>query len=131
MAPPDATPKSLFPASATPAGAAGTGGASFGAPGIVEFPMATEPENADLTSFGSRLQADRDQDPNLLDARVSPMRDAQYAPGSHPPDASGVLSVTVHVAGSHEHPWWAKVVVLLALFAVSAVAAAGVVILTR
>ena len=102
MAPPHATLKSVFPAAATPTG---PGGGSFGAPGIVEFPMVTESEDADMTSFGSQVQADRDQDLNVLDARVRHVRDAQYAPGLDLPDASGVHSVTMPVAGRHESSW--------------------------
>jgi hypothetical protein len=131
MAPPDATPKSLFPAAATPASSAlPRAGGSFGTPSAVEFPMFTDPDDAAMTAFGSRVQADLD--PDQLDGRVSHVRDAQYEPGGHPPEVSRVVSATAPVTRSREHGRRRKVVLLVALLAVGVLAGlAGAFLLTR
>jgi hypothetical protein len=142
MAPPDTNPNSLFPPAPTPAHLAlpRTGG-SFGVPRNVEFPMSTDPEDAVMTAFGSRVEADLDLD--LLDARVSHVRDARYGPVPHTPDVSWVVPVTAPdvsrvvpvtapVTRSRERAWRTPVLVFLAVLAVSLLAGfAGVLFLTR
>ena len=115
MALPDATPKSLFPSAPTPASPAPGAGMSFRAPDAVEFPLVTSPETDGMTAFGSLVQADHDLD--VLDHRVSHVRDARYDPGSHPPDASPVVFVAAPVTLSRKHAKWGTVMVLLAAFA--------------
>jgi hypothetical protein len=137
MEPPDVTPKSLFPMATTPTSSARSGaGGSFATPSNVEFPTATDPEDGGMTAFGNRVQADRDLD--LLDARVCHVRDVQYMPGSPPnepgasPVVSGVVSGTAPITRNRGCGWRRTAVILLASFAVGALAAAvGVFFLTR
>jgi len=125
MAPPDATPKSLFPAALTRAASAEPPPGAFATPATVEFPMVTDPEDADMSAFGSRVQADHDLE--MIDARVCHVRDVRYGPGSHPPDASGVAPVTPPVARTRKRAGRRLVASLLAGSAVGLlVAAAGV-----
>ena len=131
MAPPDTNLNSLLPPAPTPARPAlpRTGG-SFGVPGTVEFPMFTDPEDDAMTAFGSKVESDLDLD--LLDARVSHVRDAQYEPVSYPPDVYPVISVTAPVTRMREHAWRRPALVFLVVFAVSVLAGfAGVFLLTR
>jgi hypothetical protein len=151
MAPPDTNPKSLFPPAAIPAHPAlpRTGG-SFGVPRNVEFPMFTDPEDAAMTAFGSKVEAD--MDPDLFDARVTHVRDARYGFGSPQPDVLRVVPVTgpvthtplthtplthtplTHTPLTHsrEHAWRIPALVFLAVFAVSVLAGfAGAFFLTR
>jgi hypothetical protein len=91
--------------------------------------MFTDPEDAAMTAFGSRVQADLGLD--MLDTSDGHVRDAQYAPGAHPPDVYPVF-VASPVTRIREHAWRRPVVVLLAVFAVSVLAGfAGVFVLTR
>ena len=130
MAPPDATPKSLFPAAAKPADAAPPGAdGSFRTPDSVEFPMFTGPEDDALTAFGSRVKADLDLE--LLDARVTHVRDVQYGTGSHPPDVSPVVSPPPPLTRRHERVWGSRVVVLAVVAAGVLAGLAGVFFLTR
>jgi hypothetical protein len=121
MAPPDATPQNLFPAATNPERSALPGaGGYFGTPSTVEFPMFTDPEDAGMTAFGSRVEADRDLD--ALDAHVSHVRDARYGPVSPAPDVSRVVSMTAPVTRSPGRAWGKTVMVLLAVLAVSILA---------
>ena len=140
MALPDA-PKSLFPSATPPASSARPGpGASFRAPAAVEFPLA-DPETDAMTAFGSLVQADHDLD--VIDHRVSHVRDVRYDPGSNPPAPSPVVFVAaparspvVFVAApvtlSRKHAKRGTVLVLLAAFACGClIGFAGVFFLTR
>ena len=147
MAPPDATPKSLFPGAATPAAAAAPG--AFALPETLEFPMVTDLDGAHMSAFGNRVQSDHDAD--LLDARVSHVRDVRYGPDSPPPyappaevsrvevsavkvsavDVTPVIFVSSPLTPRDEHPWRTPVLVFLAVFAVIFLAGLGVVFLTR
>jgi hypothetical protein len=139
MAPPDATPQNLFPAATTPERSASPGaGGYFGTPSTGEFPLFAGPEDAAMTAFGGWVEADKDLD--HLDARVSHVRDARYGPGSQAPDVSRVVSMiapvtapmTAPVTHSREHAWRTRVLVFLAVFAVSVLAGfGGVFFLTR
>jgi|GEM_PF-3614372 len=134
MAPPDATPKSLFPAATTPEHSAlPAAGGYFGTSSTGEFPVFTDPDDA-MTAFGSRVEADWDLDG--FDGHVSHVRDARYGPGPQAPDVSRVVPmtapVTAPVTRGPEHPWRTTVAVFLAVFAVSVLAGfAGVFLLTR
>ena len=139
MAPLDATPQNLFPAATTPENSALPGaGGYFGTPSTGEFPVFTGPEDAAMTAFGSRVEADTDLDE--FDAHVSHVRDARYEPGFQAPDVSRVVSMTVPVTApmtapvtrSREHVWRTRVLVFLAVLTVSVLAGfGGVVFLTR
>ena len=123
MASPDATPKSLFPGA--PAASAGPSPGAFATPATVEFLAEIEPEDADISAFGNRVQAD--QDLAMIDARVSHVRDVRYGRGSHPPDASPVAPVTPPVARTRGSARRRMVVALLAGSAVGLLVAATVV----
>ena len=128
MAPSDATPKSLFPGAATHAAAASPG--AFATPATVEFPT-VDLEGADMSTFGDRVRTDQDAD--LLDTRVSHVRDVHFVPSSPVPDASPVGSVSQPVAPSSERSperaWRGMVKALLAGSAVGLLVAAVVVTL--
>jgi hypothetical protein len=119
MAPPDATPKSLFPGA--PAAPAEAAPGAFAKPETLEFPV-VDLEEAPMSAFGNRVQADQDAD--LLDARVSHVREVRYGPGSHLADASSGVPVTPTVARAGAHAWSETAVALLAGSAVGLIVAA-------
>lgn len=131
MAPPDATPQSLFPAATTPEHSALPGaGGYFGTASTGEFPMLNDPEDTAMTAFGSRVEADRDLD--TLDAHVSHVRDAQYGSVAKASDVSRVVPSTAPLTRVREHAWRRPVMVFLVVFVVTALAGlAGVFFLTR
>jgi len=123
MAPSDATPKSLFPGAATPVAQPASG--AFATPATVEFPE-VDVEDARMSAFGNRVQADQDVD--LLDARVCHVREVSYGPGS-PAAAFPVVPLTPPVSPSGEHGWRGIVRALLGGTAVGLLVAAVVVAL--
>ena len=131
MAPPDETPENQSPAPASLASSPSPGlGGSFRTPSTVEFPMVIDTEGATMTAFGRMVKADLD--PDFLGARISHVREVQYAPGSPPPDASEVASVTAPVTHQREHAWGPTTVFVLMGFAVVVLAGlAGGLFLTR
>jgi hypothetical protein len=77
---PGTTPESLAPAAAPiPQGVDPEAQLSFTAPQDVEFPALTASDDAPVSVFGTMVQSDVDAD--LLDVKISHVREVRYLPG--------------------------------------------------